>query len=110
MTKVSWKCITYGRTHLIVEMLQSFLLQEDADDSEMIIVNDYPLQKLIFDHPRVKIYNLDETFTLIGEKENFAINRCSGEIIVVADDDDIALPWHTKNIRKYFKEDTNLLH
>ena len=36
---------------------------------EMIIVNDYPHQKLYFEHPKVKIYNLDTTFQTIGEKE-----------------------------------------
>ncbi len=107
--KYSWKTITYGRAHLLVEMLYSFLNQEDISTSEMIIVNDYPLQKLIFDHPRVKIFNLDKTFPIIGEKENYAIERCSGEIIIVADDDDIAMPWHLSNITQYFEQNTNLL-
>src|SRR5690349_21043063 len=100
--KYSWKTITYGRVHLLVEMLYSFLNQEDLSDSEMIIVNDYPLQKLIFDHPRVKIFNLDKTFDTIGEKENFAIENCKGEFIIVADDDDIAMPWHLSNISQFF--------
>ena len=108
--KYSWKTITYGRTHLLVEMLYSFLNQEDISTSEMVIVNDYPLQKLIFDHPRVKIFNLDETFKTIGDKENFAIEKCSGEIIIVADDDDIAMPWHMSNITQYFKQNANILH
>lgn len=75
----------------------------------MVIVNDYPLQKLIFDHPKVKIFNLDTTFPIIGQKENFAIEHCSGDIIVTGDDDDIALPWHFKNIKKYWCIDAALL-
>lgn len=105
---ISAKMITYGRVELLQEALHSFLLQEDQD-SELIIVNDYPLQKLRFDHPRVKIFNLDKIFQTIGEKENYAIERCSGEIIAVFDDDDIAMPWHLSNIKKYWKEDTNVL-
>lgn len=107
---ISAKCITYGRVHLLQEALHSFLIQDFDGENELIIVNDYPLQKLKFDHPRVKIYNLDKTFDTIGEKENYAIERCSGELIAVWDDDDIAMPWHLRNIVKYWQEDTNLLH
>jgi hypothetical protein len=73
-------------------------------------VNDYPQQKLIFDHPQVTIYNLDETFTTIGEKENYAIERCSEDLIAVWDDDDVALSNHLSNIAKHWKEDTNIIH
>lgn len=106
---ISCKMITYGRVELLQEALHSFLIQEFDEPSELIIVNDYPLQKLKFDHPRVKIYNMDKIFQTIGEKENYAIERCSGEIIAVWDDDDIAMPWHLSNIRKYWKENTNVL-
>lgn len=102
--------ITYGRVHLLQEALYSFLNLED-NDSELIIVNDYPLQNLIFDHPQVKIYNLDKTFETIGEKENYAIEKCSGDLIAVFDDDDIALPNHLNNIKKFWLDDeVNLLH
>ncbi len=55
---ISAKCITHGRVHLLEEALNSFLLQDDPEDTELVIVNDYSHQRLIFDHPRVKIYNL----------------------------------------------------
>lgn len=107
---ISFKTLTYGRTHLLTEALQSFLIQDYPESGrEMVIVNDYPLQKLVFDHPRVKIYNLDETFDVIGDKENFAIEHCLGDLIVTADDDDIALSNHCQNIVKYWKKDTNIL-
>jgi len=106
---VSFKCLTYGRVAFLEEALQSFLLQEE-NDAELVIVNDYPLQTLIFDHPQVRIFNLKETFSLIGEKENFTIEKCNGDLIATADDDDVFLPWHLKNIKKYWKDDTNILH
>lgn len=96
----SAKCITYGRVGFLEESLHSFLIQDDKD-AEMIIVNDYPLQRLIFDHPRVRIYNT-QPFDTIGEKENFACSLCS-DTIIVWDDDDIALKNHITNIREYFK-------
>lgn len=107
---ISCKCITYGRVNLLEEAIESFLQQDYIGKKELIIVNDYPLQKLIYEHPEIKIYNLDETFSTIGEKENYAIERCSGELIAVWDDDDVALPNHLTNISKFWKEDTNLLH
>jgi len=108
---ISCKCITYGRVNTLVEALHSFLIQDyPADRCELIIVNDYPDQKLVFDHPQVTIYNLDETFPIIGDKENYAIERCKGPLIAVWDDDDIAMPNHLQNIAKWWKEDTNLIH
>lgn len=106
---ISFKCLTYGRVAFLEEALNSFLLQED-NDAELVIINDYPAQKLVFDHPQVRIINLDRTFNTIGKKENFAIGQCEGDIIVTFDDDDIALPWHLKNIKKYFVPGTNILH
>lgn len=106
---ISCKCITYGRVDLLEESLYSFLNQEYDGDSEMVIVNDYPEQKLYFDHPRVRIINLDKTFNTIGEKENFAVEECKYNTIAVWDDDDIALPNHLSNINKYFPE-YDLLH
>jgi glycosyltransferase involved in cell wall biosynthesis len=106
---ISCKCITYGRVNTLEESIYSFINQEYPGRKELIIINDYPLQKLEFDHPEVKIINLDYTFPTIGEKENFAIEQCSANIIAVWDDDDLALPNHLCNVAKYFKEDSVLL-
>jgi glycosyltransferase involved in cell wall biosynthesis len=110
LQRISCKCITYGRTDLLEELIYSFLNQDYEGWSELIIVNDYPLQTLIFDHPKVKIFNLKETFSTIGDKENFAIEQCSGDLIAVFDDDDVALPNHLSNIAKFWRPDANLLH
>jgi hypothetical protein len=110
MIPISCKCITYGRVELLEEALYSFLIQNYEGDSELLIVNDYPLQKLIFDHPQVRIINLDKTFDTIGEKENFAISNCKYDTIAVWDDDDLALSNHLSNINKYFVNEADLLH
>jgi glycosyltransferase involved in cell wall biosynthesis len=107
---ISCKCITYGRVELLEESIESFLRQDYPGKKELIIVNDCPFQTLVYDHPNIKIYNLDKTFETIGHKENFAISKCSADIIAVWDDDDIALPNHLINISNYFKEDSDLLH
>jgi len=102
--------ITYGRVEMLEESLHSFLQQDYPGPKELIIVNDYPLQKLIFDHPEVKIFNLDYTFSTIGAKENYAMEQCSGDIICQWDDDDVALPNHLSNVAKLFTDDLNILH
>ena len=107
---ISCKCVTYGRVHLLEEALYSFINQEYDGPKELVIVNDYPEQKLYFDHPEVKIINLDNTFDYIGDKDNFAVSQCSYDIVAVWDDDDIALPNHLQNINKFFIEGSELLH
>ena len=101
--------LTYGRVNLLQEALHSFLLQDYVGEKELVIINDYPLQKLVFEHPEVKIFNLDKTFPTLGEKENFATEQCKGEIICQWDDDDVPLSNHLSNVEKYFKEGTSLL-
>ena len=107
---ISCKMITYGRVEFLEESLHSFLIQDYPGEKELVIVNDYPLQKLVFDHPDVRIYNLDETFKTIGDKENYATELCKGDIICQWDDDDVAMPWHLNNVAKYFTDDVNILH
>lgn len=99
---ISCMCISYGRVSTLEETLHSFLNQEYEGESELVIVQDYPLQKLHFSHPRVRIYNLDFTFETLGEKENFAISACKYQTISQFDDDDIALPNYLSSINKYF--------
>lgn len=99
---ISCKCITYGRVEYIEESIESFLRQDYKGESELVIVNDYPLQKLHYDHPKIRIINLDKTFDTIGEKENYAVSLCKYDTIAVWDDDDMALPNHLQNINKYF--------
>ena len=102
--------ITYGRVDTLEESLHSFLQQDYPGPKELIIVNDYPLQTLVFDHPEVKIINLDYTFSTIGKKENFATEMCNGDIICQWDDDDVALPNHLSNVYEQFTDDVNILH
>lgn len=107
---ISCKCITYGRVHTLEESIYSFLSQKYQGKKELIIVNDYPAQTLVFDHPEIKIYNLDKTFDTIGEKENFAMSKCSANIVCQWDDDDVAMPNHLDNVSKYFYDGADLLH
>ena len=108
--RISGKCLTYGRINVLEELLYSFLHLEYEGWKELVIVNDYPLQTLHFDHPEVRIYNLKETFDVIGNKENFTIEKCEGDIVATMDDDDIAFSNHFSNINQYWKDTTTLIH
>lgn len=98
-----------GRVSTLEETLFSFLNQDDLTDCEMVIVNDYPRQNLIFNHPQVRIFNRNP-FKTIGEKENFAVEQCKGDIIAVTDDDDVYMSNHNTNIKKYFDFSKPMLH
>lgn len=102
---ISCLCLTYGRTHLIVEALYSFLMQRYDGESELLIINDAPFQKLHFEHPKVRIINLDKTFPLWGAKEDFGIKECKYNIVVQFDDDDIAIRnCHLSNINDLYNQ------
>lgn len=108
---ISAKCLTYGRVEFLEEAIESFLRQDyPKDRCELVIVNDYAQQELIFDHPQVRIFNIQNPFKTIGEKENFAASQCKGDIICQFDDDDIALPNHFNNIVKWLTHINPILH
>jgi glycosyltransferase involved in cell wall biosynthesis len=105
---ISCKVSTYGRVSFLEEAIESFLRQEFEGKKELVIINDYPLQELVYNHPEIRIINIDMTYPLISQKENFAVSQCKGDIIATFDDDDIAMPWHLSNIAKYI-EDNDLI-
>lgn len=107
---ISVRVITYGRVATLEETIQSFLQQDYTGPKELIIVNDYGKQTLVYDHPEIKIFNFPELFETLGDKENFCIQQCKYEIVAIMDDDDCYLPNHLSNIAKYFTEGTDLLH
>jgi len=102
---ISCLCLTYGRTHLIIEALHSYLIQKYDGKSEFLIINDAPFQKLHFEHPNVRIINLDKTFPKWGEKEDYGIQQCAHNIVVQWDDDDIAIrDCHLSNINDLYNQ------
>jgi glycosyltransferase involved in cell wall biosynthesis len=89
---VSCICLTYGRPEVLEEALASFLYQEYPGPKELIIVNDYAEQTLVFAHPEVHVINVSHRFRTVGEKMNAAVALASHDLLFVWDDDDIYLP------------------
>ena len=114
LPKVSCLCITFARPALLEEAIQSFLNQDYRGPKELIIVNDFYLQNLSFDHPEVKIINLPTKINTLGEKRNFAASVSNGDILFPWDDDDINLSFRLSqsvaflqnNERDYYKPTT----
>ena len=92
LPKVSCMCITYGRTKVLDEAVYSFLHQDYPGEKELVILNDYDELELVGDFPNVTIYNEKIRYDSLGRKTNECISRCSGDIVVIWDDDDISLP------------------
>jgi hypothetical protein len=86
---ISCYCATYGRSKAIIENnIKCFLDQEWPGKKELVILNDCKYQKFIFDHPEVKIYNIDEKIPILGKKFNETVKLCSYEYIATWEDDD----------------------
>src|SRR4051812_44842704 len=89
---VSCICLTYGRPELLEEAVYCFLLQDYPGPKELIVLNDYAGQTLVFDHPEVRVINVSRRFRTVGEKMNAAVALASHDLLFVWDDDDIYLP------------------
>lgn len=98
---ISCQCLTYGRTAYLEEAIEFFLRQDYAGPKELIVMNDLPDQRLIFDHPDVRIVNAGSRFGTVGEKRNAAVRCSSGDVIVCWDDDDGFLPGHLSACARY---------
>jgi glycosyltransferase involved in cell wall biosynthesis len=86
-------CLTFGRPQRILEeAVYSFLNQDYPGPKELLILNDFTQQTIVFDHPQVTVVNLAERFRTVGEKRNAAAARCRHDLLAVWDDDDIYLP------------------
>ena len=89
---VSCICPTYGRPALLEEAIYCFLQQDYPGPKELIVLNDYAGQTLLFDHPEVRMINLPTRFRTVGEKRNAAVALAAHDLLFVWDDDDIYLP------------------
>jgi glycosyltransferase involved in cell wall biosynthesis len=89
---VSCICMTYARPRVLQEAIHSFLIQDYAGPKELIVLNDYAGQTLLYDHPEVQVINVCKHFHTVGAKMNAAVALASHDLLFVWDDDDIYLP------------------
>jgi glycosyltransferase involved in cell wall biosynthesis len=97
---ISVLTITYKRHHLLEEAIESFLRQQTAIDSEMVVINDNPEVDYIYEHERVKIINCKERFPSIASKLEWGYKQCKYDYIYRLDDDDLLAPWALENAKE----------
>ena len=108
---ISCVCLTFGRPQRILEeAVYSFLQQDYPGEKELLILNDFAQQTIVFDHPEVTVVNVATRFLSVGEKRNRAVALSRHDLLAVWDDDDISLPHrlsfsvsHYDERRRYFK-------
>ena len=93
---ISCICLTYGRTWLRQEAIQSFIEQENrVSATELIIVNDMPDQfirvKPVGKWPII-VYNCKKRFDSLNDKFDYAVSLALYDYVCFWDDDDISLP------------------
>lgn len=89
---VSCQCITFGRTYLLDEAVESFLRQDYPGPKELVILNDYPPLQIECFIPGIRVINQPFRYGTIGEKRNECARLSRGHVLMVWDDDDISLP------------------
>jgi hypothetical protein len=102
--RISVLTITYKRKKFLEEAIFSFLNQNYAGLSEMVIINDCPSIKYVYNHDKIKIINLDQRFESISEKLKYGFSQCGSNNIYRLDDDDLLCPWALKNVGNQIKE------
>lgn len=101
MKKVSFVCTTYRRATCVQRLVAQYYNQT-YQNKELIILNtdtEYPITKA-FDDPTVIIINnntdyiTNTDYTNRGQICRDAVTHATGDYFMLADDDDIYLPWH----------------
>jgi hypothetical protein len=103
MAPVSCLCLTYARPrHLLEEAVFSFLQQDYSGEKELVVLNDFAHQTIVFDHPEVTVVNAPARFATLGEKRNAAATIARHDLLAVWDDDDLYLPHRlTYSVARY---------
>jgi hypothetical protein len=101
MKKVSFVCTTYRRFYCIKRIVAQYQAQT-YKNKELIIFNTdekYPI-KLGFEDKSIKIINNNTNYITGNPYENRgqicrdAVTHTTGDYFMLADDDDVYLPWH----------------
>lgn len=108
--KISVVIPVRNRADLIAETIRSFIIQENFNDFEIIVIDDHSTDSIAevistFKDERIKFFRLKDDF---GQGKvcarNFGNMLAQGEIIAVCDSDDLANPRRLKVIFENFQQ------
>ena len=111
LNKVSFVCTTYGR-FTCVERIVAQYHSQTYQNKELVIFNtdeEHPYS-LGFDDPSIiivnngKDYQTGEPYQNRGQICRDAVTHATGDYFMLADDDDIYLPWHMEQAVDGIKE------
>jgi hypothetical protein len=111
MDKVSFICTTYRRFYCVRRIVAQYLSQTYTN-KELIIFNtdeEHPYE-LGFNDPTIKVINNNIDYlnnlpyTNRGDICRDAVTHATGDYFMLADDDDIYLPWHIQQAVDGIKE------
>ena len=130
--KVSFICTSYRRYRCVQRIIKQYLLQ-DYPNKELVILNTDPeylftLDSSLKDENIIVVnnhvdYAKGEFYTNRGDICRDAVDHATGDYFMLADDDDIYLPWHIRQAvdginrngldswkpeRSFFKNDNKL--
>ncbi len=88
------------RTECLPEALESFLRQT-LKNSQMVIVNNNPKTKVVFEHPRVKIINMETEPESIYQVVEAGLRAADADWVTFLDDDDLAMPNYLASYLPY---------
>jgi glycosyltransferase involved in cell wall biosynthesis len=94
--------MTYQRHHILEEAVYSFL-QQNYDDTEMLILNDSPDVKYHYKHPKIRIINHQTRFPSLLEKLEYGFSQSRGKFVYRLDDDDLLTPNALQLVRGYIE-------
>ncbi|MDR3108766.1 MAG: glycosyltransferase family 2 protein [Planctomycetaceae bacterium] len=106
MLKLSVCCVTYNRPHLLGELIESYQRQTFPLEFRELIILDDAGQYGDLRGDGWQVVSFPRRFASLGEKRNACVSLTSPNsgYIVIADDDDIYLPWwlecHARNFEQ----------
>ena len=111
MKKVSFVCTTYRRATCVERIIAQYYAQS-YPNKELIIFNtdiEYPMT-LGFEDNNIKVinnnndYQTNLPYTNRGQICRDAVTHANGDYFMLADDDDIYLPWHIQQAVEKIEE------
>lgn len=103
--KVSFVCTSYRRYRCVERIIEQYL-QQDYQSKELIIFNTdtenpMSLDESLFDYNIILVNNSIDYITGLeytnrGQICRDAVSHATGDLFMLADDDDIYLPWHLR--------------
>jgi glycosyltransferase involved in cell wall biosynthesis len=94
--------MTYQRHHILEEAVYSFL-QQNYDDTEMLILNDSPDVRYHYNHPKIRIINHQTRFPSLLEKLEYGFSQSRGKFVYRLDDDDLLAPNGLQLVQGYIE-------